>query len=176
MGRSDSETISKNIKECSKVLTNYGNQKNKNIFGLIYCELIARNIEKELFDTQKNIFVFNNKAYNLETNTWFYINKFDYILTTSGKDYNEPTKEQTDRIHKIFCDIFPNEDYRKAYISVLKSGLSGNRIEKFIVATGGGRNGKGVINDFYQYLLGDYYGILHLSLLTKEFKSGLIQN
>jgi hypothetical protein len=168
----DSETISKNIKECSKVLTNYGNQKNKNIWGLIYCELIARNIDKELFDTQKNIFVFNNKGYNLDTNKWFYINKFDYILTTSGKDYIEPTKEQLDKINKIFCDIFPNEDYRKSYISVLKSGLSGIRLEKFIVATGGGRNGKGVINDFYQHLLGDYYGILHLSLLTKEFKSG----
>ena len=168
----DSETVSKNIKECSKVLTNYGNQKNKNIWGLIYCELIARNIDKDLFDTQKNIFVFNNKAYNLDTNKWFYINKFDYILTTSGNDYVDPTKEQTDKIDKIFCDIFPNQDYRKSYISVLKAGLSGIRTEKFIVATGGGRNGKGVINDFYQHLLGDYYGILHLSLLTKEFKSG----
>lgn len=171
-GEGDTETISKNIKECSKILTNYGNQKNKNIWGLIYCELIARNIDKELFDTQTNIFVFKNKAYNLETNKWFYINKFDYILTTNGKDYVEPTKEQIDKIHKIFCDIFPNEEFRKSYISVLKSGLSGVRIEKFIVATGGGRNGKGVLNDFYQNLLGDYYGILHLSLLTKEFKSG----
>lgn len=168
----DSEITSKNIKECSKVLTNYGNQKNKNIWGLIYCELIARNIDKELFDTQKNIFVFNNKAFNLEKNKWFYINKFDYILTTSGNDYIEPTQEQTDKINKIFCDIFPNPDYRKSYISILKSGLTGFRIEKFIIATGGGRNGKGVINDFYQHLLGDYYGILHLSLLTKEFKSG----
>jgi|TARA_R110002096_G_C14612700_1_gene723564 phage/plasmid-associated DNA primase len=169
---SDCETITKNIKECSKVLTNYGNQKNKNIWGLIYSELITRNIDNELFDTQKNIFVFTNKAYNLDTNKWFYINKFDYILTTCGKDYIEPTKDQVDKIDKIFCDIFPNEDYRKSYISILKTGLSGNRIEKFIVATGGGRNGKGVINDFYQHLLGDYYGILHLSLLTKEFKSG----
>jgi hypothetical protein len=162
----------KTLQECSKTLTNYGNQKNKNIWGLIYCELIARNIDKELFDTQKNIFVFNNKAYNLEKNEWFYINKFHYILTTSGNDYIEPTPEHIKKINKIFCDIFPNEDYRKAYISVLKSGLAGTRIEKFIVATGGGRNGKGVINDFYEHLLGDYYGILHLSLLTKEFKSG----
>lgn len=168
----DTETLSKQIKECTKVLTNYGNQKNKNIWGLIYCELKARNIDKELFDTQKNLFVFNNKAYNLETNKWIYINKFDYILTTCGKDYIEPTNEQMIKVSKIFDDVFPKKDYQKAYISILKSGLSGNRIEKFIVATGGGRNGKGVINDFYQFLLSDYYGILHLSLLTKEVKSG----
>ncbi len=169
---SEHESISKNIKECTKVLTNYGNQKNKNVWGLINSEVKSRNIDKHLFDTQKNIFVFTNKAYNLETCKWYYINKFDYILTTCGNEYKEPNKTQLDKVEQIFDSIFPNENYKKAYISVLKSGLSGTRVEKFILATGGGRNGKGLINDFYQHLLGDYYGILHLSLLTKEFKSG----
>lgn len=168
----DSDTITKNIKECSKVLTNYGNQKNKNVWGLIYCELITKNINSEIFDTKKNLFCFKSKAYDLVNNTWIYINKFDYILTTCGKDFVEPTQEQKDKIKSIINDIFPNEEYRKAYISVLKTGLTGNRPEKFIVATGEGRNGKGLINDLFQHLLGDYYGILHLQLLTKELKSG----
>ena len=169
---SDSEGISKCIKETTKVLTNYGNQKNKNVWGLIYCELMTRNIEKDIFDTRKELFVFTNKAYNLQTNKWGHISKFDYILSTSGRDYIEPNKNQMDKIALIFDSIFPNEEYHKAYISILKSGMVGTRIEKFIVATGGGRNGKGVINDFYQYLMGSYYGILHLCLLTKEMKSG----
>lgn len=168
----DCETITKNIKECSKVLTNYGNQKNKNVWGLIYCELITKNINNEIFDTKKNLFCFTNKAYDLTNNTWITINKFDYILTTCGKDFIEPTKDQIDKVKSILKDIFPNEDYKKAYISVLKTGLTGNRPEKFIVATGEGRNGKGLLNDLFQHLLGDYYGILHLQLLTKELKSG----
>jgi len=168
----DTETISKNIKETSKILTNYGNQKNKNIWGLLYCELFSRNIDKDLFDTKHNIFCFNNKAYDLKNKKWLYINKFDYILTTCGRDYIEPTKTQIDTISSIFDDIFPNPEFKKSYISIIHSALFGVRIEKFIVATGVGRNGKGLLNDQFQYLLGDYYGILHLSLLTKEIKSG----
>jgi len=168
----DTETISKKIKECSKILTNYGNQKNKNIWGLLFTELYSRNIDKDIFDTKHRIFCFTNKAYDLETKKWFFINKFDYILTTCGRDWVEPTKDQDDKISSIFDDIFPNPEFKKSYISTLKSALFGIRVEKFIVATGEGRNGKGLINDLLQELLGDYYGILHLSLLTKEIKSG----
>lgn len=168
----DTELITKNLKETTKILTNYGNQKNKNIWGLLYCELMTRNINDEIFDTKKNLFVFKNKAYDLENDKWVYTSKFDYILTNSGKDFIEPTNQQMEKIECIMKGIFPNEEYRKAYTSVLKSGLSGDRPEKFIVATGEGRNGKGLINDLFQHLLGDYYGILHLQLLTKEIKGG----
>lgn len=166
------ETITKNLKETTKILTNYGNQKNKNIWGLIYCELITRNIDTEIFDTNRNLFVFKNKAYDLVNDKWVYISKFDYVLTNCGLDFIEPNREQMGKIESIINDIFPCEDYRKAYTSVLKSGLTGHRPEKFIVATGEGRNGKGLLNDLFMYLLGDYYGILHLSLLTKEYKGG----
>lgn len=164
--------VGKHIENTSKILTNYGNQKNKNIWGLLYCELMTRNIDIDIFDTKKNLFVFKNKAYDLETDTWVYVSKFDYILVDCGRNYVEPNQTQMDKISKVIDDIFPNEEYKKAYISILKSGLSGFRPEKFIVATGEGRNGKGFINDLFQYLLGDYYGILHLSLLTKEIKGG----
>jgi len=168
----DSEVISKNIKETTKVLTNYGNQKNKNVWGLIYSELMTRNIDNEIFDTKKNLFVFNNKAYDFDTSKWVYVSKFDYVLMTCGRDYKEPSTDQMHKVKYLFDSIFPNVEYRKAYISILKSGLVGTRMEKFIVATGGGRNGKGLINDFYQYLMGLYYGILHLCVITKEIKGG----
>ena len=166
------EIISSRIKDVSKILTNYGNQKNKNVWGLIYNEIITRNIDKDIFDTNNNLFIFNNKAYDFLNNKWVYVSKFDYILTTCGNEYTEPTKEQLDKVSKLINDIFPNPEIKRAYISILRSGLTGHRLEKFIIASGEGRNGKGFINDFYQYLQGDYYGILHLSLLTKEIKGG----
>jgi hypothetical protein len=164
--------ILKQINMAADTLRSIGNQKIKNIYGLISNELFAMNLDKDIFDTNENYFVFTNKCYDLKQNKWVKVNKLDYILTTSGKDYKEPTETQIDKIKQLFSDIFPNKEYRKCYISILKTGLLGKRIEKFIVATGGGRNGKGVLNDFYKFLLGDYYGILHLSLLTKEIKSG----
>lgn len=168
----DSEAITKKMNNAVAILTAYGHQKNKNIWGLIYCELISRDIDKDIFDTKKNLFVFNNKAYDFDTSNWVRVSKFDYILTSCGKDYIEPTKQQMDTVTKLFESVFPNPEYRKAYGSILKSGLSGTRVEKFVVATGGGRNGKGAVNDFFGYLLGQYYGILHLNLLTKEIKAG----
>jgi len=166
------EAILKQISLTSQTLRSIGNQKMKNIFGLISNELFSKNIDKDIFDTNENLFVFKNKSYDLKQNKWVDINKLDYILTTSGKDYKEYNQQQMKKVKQLFIDIFPNEEYRKCYISILKTGLLGKRIEKFVVATGGGRNGKGVLNDFYKYLLGDYYGILHLSLLTKEIKGG----
>jgi len=168
----EKEAITKKIGVCCKILTTYGNQKNQNVWALIKSELVARNTDVEIFDTHPYYFVFTNKAYNLETNTWFHIKKFDYILTTCGKDYITPTQEQYNKVVNTIEDIFPNKEYRKSYLSFLKNAMTGIRTEKFITATGEGRNGKGVINDFMKYLLGDYYGTLHLQLLTKEIKSG----
>jgi phage/plasmid-associated DNA primase len=170
--KEDTDTASKNRESANKLLRSYGNQRNKNVFGLIQNELIYSNIEYDIFDKKRFYFVFNNKAYDLEENKWISYNKFDYILTTCGKDYNSPTEKQTKEIKKLFDDIFPNEDLRKAYLSVLRTGFSGIRKEKFIVLTGEGRNGKGVLNDFFKYLIGDYFGILHLTLLTKPLKEG----
>jgi len=166
------QLLTNKISFCCKILNSYGFQKNKNIYGLILCELYTRNINVELFDVKKNYFVFTNKAYDFDEKKWININKFDYIITTCDKEYIEPTKDKIDKINEIFDDIFPNKEFKKSYLSILKHALTGYRLEKFIVCTGGGRNGKGVIHDFFQYLLGDYYGILHLSLLTKEIKSG----
>ena len=63
---------------------------------------------------------------------------------------------------------------RKAYASVLKSALSGERFEYFFVATGGGRNGKGLLNEHFMYLLdlNGYAAVGHLDLLTRPIKSG----
>jgi len=83
-----------------------------------------------------------------------------------------PTPTQIETIKKIVEDIFPDKEIRKSYMSILKNGLSGHRIEKFVIATGDGRNGKGLINDYMKCLLGDYYEILSLNLLTKPLKEG----
>ena len=160
------------IEQTCSTLRTLGHQKVKNIWGFLHNELISQNLDYDLFDTRGDLFVFKNKAFDLINYKFVKIDKFDYILTTCSKEFIEPTPEQINTIKTLFIDIFPNPEYRKAYISVLKSGMSGIRQEKFLCATGGGRNGKGVINDLFKFLLGDYYGILHLTLLTKELKGG----
>ena len=166
------KTLSEQLATISKLNHTYGNKNNKNIYSLVFNELKANAQEEDVFDANRYVFSFTNKSYNLKNNVWFVPNKFDYILTTCNKEWREPTQEQKTKIKELFESIFPNEDVRKAYISILRSGLTGIRHEYFIIATGGGRNGKGLINELMNYLLGDYSGTLHLSLLTKEIKSG----
>jgi phage/plasmid-associated DNA primase len=168
----ENKTLSQHLTEVSKLNHNYGNKHNKNIYTLIFNELKATAKEEDVFDANRYIYSFTNKSYNLKENKWFVPNKFDYILTTCNKEWKEPIQEQKNKIKELIEGIFPNEEIRKAYTSILRSGLTGIRHEYFIIATGKGRNGKGLINELMAYLLGDYMGTLHLSLLTKEIKSG----
>ena len=168
----ENKTLSQHLTEVSKLNHNYGNKHNKNIYTLIFNELKATAKEEDIFDSNRYIYSFTNKSYDLKENKWFVPTKLDYILTTCNKEWKEPTQEQKNKIKELIEGIFPNEEIRKAYTSILRSGLTGIRHEYFIIATGKGRNGKGLINELMAYLLGDYMGTLHLSLLTKEIKSG----
>lgn len=126
----------------------------------------------EIFDTDPYVFAWKNTCYNLKTNEFFKPQKFDYILCTNNLDYHEPTNPEMETVKYIFESIFPDPEMRKAYISILKSGLSAVRVEKFIVCTGEGRNGKGVLNDLFSVLLGNYFSNLALTVLTKPIKEG----
>jgi len=151
---------------------NYGFQRNKNVWGLVENTLCSMNLKNDIFDKNPDLFVFNNICYDLQKKEWRKLTQFDYVLFTSNNDYKEPTPTQIATIKKIVEDIFPDKEMRKSYMSILKNGLSGYRIEKFVIATGDGRNGKGLINDYMKCLLGDYYEILSLNLLTKPLKEG----
>jgi len=166
------KALSERLASVTKLNHTYGNKNNKNIYCLVFNELKSNAKEEDIFDSNRYVFSFTNKSYNLKTNVWFEPSKDDYILTTCNKIWKQPTEEHSAKIKELFESIFPDENIRKSYTSILRSGLTGIRHEYFIIATGGGRNGKGLINELMIYLLGDYSGTLHLSLLTKEIKSG----
>ena len=125
------------------------------------------------FDSKKpNVFCFNNVAYDLETGDEYEILKEDYITMKTGYDYEEPTEEAINLIKNIFESIFPNEEMRKTYTSILRSGLSGVRQEKLFMANGSGRNGKGLLNEMMMECVGNYGQKLNVSVLTDKIKAG----
>jgi phage/plasmid-associated DNA primase len=131
--------------------------------------------DKELeFDTLRpTYFVFNNVAFDMTTGLEVTISKYDYITQSTHYDYVEPTQEKVIEIKKLIKEILPDEDYRNCYLSVLKSCCVGIRQEKFILANGGGRNGKGIISQLMKYMLGeDYFYQGNCSTLTQQIKSG----
>jgi phage/plasmid-associated DNA primase len=92
-----------------------------------------------VFDTNTYLFAFSNKVYDFKNNNFRNIEKDDYILTTTNRDWVEPTPEQIQTIKDIINNIFPDKEMQKTYISIMRSGLVGIRVDKFNVMSGGGR-------------------------------------
>ena len=138
----------------------------------IKTQLTSCNHELIQFDTKTNYLPFNNKCYDLDNDSWVKEKKDDYILTRTGYDYTKLTQEQLDKIEELIEQILPDPEVRKSYMSVMFSGSTGEETEKFVMANGGGRNGKGFINELLMALLGHFGMDGHVGLLVNtNFKN-----
>jgi len=124
------------------------------------------------FDNNPNVIAFNNKKYDFIKKEFSKIQHDDYITMYSNYDWVEPEKKQTQTIDKLFKEIFPNEDRRECYLSVLYSCCIGGVKDKFIIANGDGGNGKGVLNELTYDMLGDYSYEGNTNILTEKIKNG----
>ena len=154
------------IKEIELIV--YKTQWINNIMKEVRTTLQNNQTTEDLFDKQHHLFAFSNAVFDLNTGKRVKYDKKLYLTTNSGKKYVEPTLEQMETINNIFISIFPDEEIRKCYLSILRTGLSGFRLEKVVVANGNGRNGKGLINELFGFLCGEYYYKLPVDVLTKD--------
>ena len=126
------------------------------------------------FDTIKpHYFVFNNKAFDFQTRTEVILKKEDYITYSTKNDYIEPSQDDIDALNLIIKQILPRDDVRSCYLSVLRSCCIGIKEHKFIMANGGGRNGKGLISQLMAVMLGsDYFYKGNALTITEKAKTG----
>ena len=127
------------------------------------------------FDTNPYLFCFNNKIYDLKTHTFIQPNPNDYISLTTGYDYIDnldDDKVLETELEKLISSIFPDEDEKKLYLTILSTSLEGLNLQKFIIASGGGGNGKGLINELNCKTLGNYSYILPSTVLLGQQKKG----
>ena len=124
------------------------------------------------FDTNGYLLAFNNKVYDLKSHNWIKTIRENYILTTTGYDWEEPSEEQVDRVINLFTDVFEDEPIRIEFLHLLSSALYGIPVEKFIIANGDGGNGKGVISELMGASLGNYYYNGNNAVLLSPIKPG----
>lgn len=126
------------------------------------------------FDENPYLLAFNNKVYDLKTNTFIEKVEYDlYIKSTTGYDWIENYQSiKVDNLNKLLDTIFPNKDTKKYYLTVLSTGIYGEQIENLFVATGGGGNGKSLINSLMLKAVGNYGYKLPSSVLLSEIKEG----
>ena len=128
------------------------------------------------FETNPYMFCFNNAVYDLKLMKWVDVsNRDDYMTLTTGYDYREPTQDETEELNDKFEKVFPNQEERKLYLTLLSTGLFGKTVEKFILATGSGRNGKGYTNELLLKTLGNYGYTCGNAVLLSQIKDGANQ-
>ena len=145
--------------------------KTKNVYKAVLSRLALRGDAVE-FDEQRDLFAWDNCVFDVRTGEQVMPKKEDYILTTNGQEWRESTAEEDATVAKMFEDTFPNETHRTSYETVLWTGTTGHRQEKFILGQGEGRNGKGAVNELALYMAGDYGATVNLCLLTQPMTSG----
>lgn len=129
--------------------------------------ILLDNSIMEKLDSFPQLFAFNDGwLFDLKKAEYRKIQKQDYILTTCGLEHTaEPVS--CDKIDALLLDIFGEPELVKSYLSSVACYLYGENInEKFIIYTGIGRNGKGVMDSIIQKMLGDYYTTMSVNQLT----------
>jgi phage/plasmid-associated DNA primase len=124
------------------------------------------------FDSKFYLFGFDNLVYDLNEDKFRDYKYDDYISITTRYDWIEPDKKQLQTMDNIINNIFPIENERELYLSILSTGLEGRCLEKFTIANGNGRNGKGLLHDLYLCGLGDYGLIANSAILFETNKTG----
>ena len=160
----------KNINDLIKKINNVA--KINSVEQRILHYLAAEEHEVE-FDGIPHLFAFRNCVFNLEIGRIVEAKREDYILNDTGYNYVEPSEEKVRELRGILDTIFPDPDIRNTYLHTLATGITGYNVEKFVIANGGGRNGKGVINELFEDLLGQaYFYTAPSELLLNSKKSG----
>jgi hypothetical protein len=148
------------------------------------------------FDMNPDLLGFNNGVFDICAECFRPARFNDYVTWSCGWDFRPVLKgmkvmdengtvqevkedlagddlEQMNGIQTILKQILPYEDVRHLVLFVLASGLSGRPIEKFFIFNGKGRNGKGLLDEFMKWCLGDYADYVAPVLLceNKRFQS-----
>ena len=125
------------------------------------------------FDENPYLFAFENKIYDLKQNKFVKPSSDQFISLTTGYNFIEQDDDKlVEELDGIINTIFSQPDLKKLYLTILSTGLDGIPLEKFILANGSGGNGKGVINELVQHMLGNYAYVLPVNILLGPLKTG----
>lgn len=126
---------------------------------------------EQKLDSNLNLIGFENGIFDLEKGIFREGRPDDYITMSTKNDYHKWSDKNpfNTQISKFFEQVFPNENVRKYFLTVLSTCVSGEtKEEKFYIMTGCGSNGKSLTNDLMSKALGDYYMSCDISLITRK--------
>jgi phage/plasmid-associated DNA primase len=139
------------------------------------CNKLTNNNIK--FDEIPYLFSFNNKLYDTKLMKFIKPEPSYFISMTTGYDYNmNYDKKKIDDLQQLINTILKDELIRNFYLTIISTGMMGQNLEKFVVCSGCGGNGKGLLNGLAMCMFGsdtnNYSYKLKSSLLSESQKTG----
>lgn len=169
----EQKKVSKQIEYAAKLCSKLKNcAKINSIAERLRSLLAVRDFQEIEFDRNPYLLPFNNTCYDLKTHNWVGTRRENYILQTTGYNWKTPDEKQVKKIDKLIKEIFPDKKIRQEYTHYLATALYGIPIEKFIFASGGGGNGKGVINELMLEVCGNFGYAANNAVLLNPLKDG----
>lgn len=94
----------------------------------------------------------------------------DYISKSVGYNWVEfkETDEIIKKIMRFFSEVHPDPEMRDYILTFMAKSLKGVPDTKLHIWTGKGSNGKSTVIDLIKHMLGDYFGVLPVTILTKK--------
>lgn len=129
--------------------------------------------DNNIFDNDPYLLAFKNKIYDLKSNTFIKPNPKQFISKTTGYDYNiYYNKKLINELDNIINTILPIKEVKDFYLTLLSTGIYGEQLEYFIIATGKGGNGKSLLNTLMSKTVGEYGYTLPSTVLLNPIKEG----
>jgi P4 family phage/plasmid primase-like protien len=135
------------------------------------CELFYDETFESKLDNTPHLIAFRNGVYELKTHNFRCGKASDYISKAMPIDYIEydPFHPEVLAVHKFLRQIFPNRSIREYFVRVNSQiFMGGNKDKKVFVWTGEGDNGKSVMCQLFEKMLGPYAQKPQTSLLTEK--------
>lgn len=167
------EKLKRKHKACQELCSKLKKTTNKNNIFREAMEILFDSEFMEKLDKTPYLFAFNNCVFDLRTGQQVQGKKEDYIMTTAGYDYvDADTTVLKTELMELINTIHRNTNIRDYYLTILATGLCGLQLQKFIVATGTGGNGKSIINSLTLDCVGNYGYKLGASVLQTKIQTG----
>lgn len=168
-----SKDYDEKMKLVKKAYQNLGNAPY--IKGVIeYLEHLYLNIDlDDLIDANTDLLAFNDKVYDVKVGEYRDIKPTDYITKTTKT--NAPTEvndAKIDEITNLLLSIFGKESLVKYWLKTTGLSLFTNKFESLYILTGTGGNGKGLLSNILNKILGDYIYTASNTFLTEKIKGG----
>jgi len=133
-------------------------------------QFYVEDFEKNL-DNNRYLFTFKNGVYDLKNNIFRDGMPEDYLSRVSGVEYKEygDNSDEMKNIERLLVQWFPDNSIRKFFLDITSDVYVGGNFEKIVaIWSGDGDNGKSVLQNVLEQMLGEYAKTLPTSLITSK--------